>query len=180
MKKNINLQKVFMEEEIQCMNTNLIITVSANSFFKSCGAVFDVNKWDKIRHFQKAPKFHILSADLSFNHIVLFGEPRSLQTSASDFEYNFLIKVYTIDNYDFLKQSVLLHEDEVTQWSQVRISERYVILFESHFMGKDLSRDDNCDAVHIFNHVNPESEFIEHVRSDFNIKSLSCTKTHIM
>ena len=96
LKKNINLQKVFMEEEIQCMNTNLIITVTANSFFKSCGAVFDINMWDKIRHFQKAPKFHILSADLSFNHIVLFGEPRSLQTSASDFEYNFLIKVYTI------------------------------------------------------------------------------------
>jgi len=101
--KNINLQKVFNQEKIQCMDTNLILTVTQNSFFTSCGAIFDINKWDKIRHFQKAPKFHIHSADLSLDHLVLFGEPKSLQTSASDFEYNFLIKIYTTDNYDFFK-----------------------------------------------------------------------------
>ena len=164
LKKNINLKKVFNQEMIQCMNTNLILTVTQNSFFTTCGAIFDINQWEKIRHFQKAPKFHIHSADLSLDHLVLFGEPKSLQNSAPDFEYNFLIKIFSIENYDFLKQTVLLHENEVTQWSQVKISKDSILLFESHFMAKELNTDDDRDALHIFNYKNAESEYIEHVR----------------
>eukprot|EP00090_Calanus_glacialis_P007905 TRINITY_DN16301_c0_g1_i2.p1 TRINITY_DN16301_c0_g1~~TRINITY_DN16301_c0_g1_i2.p1 ORF type:complete len:491 (+),score=95.99 TRINITY_DN16301_c0_g1_i2:22-1494(+) len=164
LKKSINLQKVFNQETIQCMNTNLILTVTQNSFFATCGAIFDINKWDKIRHFQKAPKFHIHSADLSLDHLVLFGEPKYLQNSAPDFEYNFVIKIFSTENYDFLKQTVVLHENEVTQWSQVRVSNDLILLFESHFLAKELNTETNFDALHIFNHNNTECEYIEHIR----------------
>ena len=164
LKKNVNLQKVFNQEKIKCMDTNLVLTVTENSFFTSCGALFDINKWDKIRHFEKAPKFHIHAADISLDHLVLFGEPKSLQNSSSDFEYNFLIKIYTTDNFDFIKQSVILHENEVTQWSLVKLSKSNILLFESHFLAKDLNTEENCDALHVFSFKNIESDYIEHVR----------------
>ena len=57
----------------------------------------------------------------------------------------------------------MLHEDDATPWSQLRVSGDHILLFVSNLRGKELNRRNDIDAVQFF-HIEKSSQTLQHIQ----------------
>ena len=156
--KNINLKKVFNQETIKTLDTNMILTVKnsyvgLNDSHEICEHLYDISKCEKSENFQKPSSLHILDAHIFEDYMVLFG-----------IEDNFVIKLFSNISGELLKQTDNVREKGITKWSKIKIYPDVIIAIESNFWGLESNTDEDCDSVHIFDYKNDESENIQHIR----------------
>ena len=162
LKKCYNLTEKLgaQHQKLDYIDRNYLLSISPDSFFSTIHSLYDVNKLSVIKQFDPRPKFQVCSVHTNNQLLALFGEPQLDPGTNAESEYNFLIKVYSLDTFALLQQSVLLHEDDVTPWSQVRICDQHVVLFVSNIQGKDLNLQQDHEAVQMFKLS--DSKFLEH------------------
>ena len=69
--------------------------------------------------------------------------------------------LFSTNKFQLVKQSVLLHEGDVSPWSCVKIVEKTVLLFVSNKEGKELNLQDDKEAVQVFT-ILDDAKFLVH------------------
>ena len=161
LKKNFELSSKLENEKVGYLDQNVLLTETCDNFFPTASSVHDLNKFSLIHKFDETSKFRISSANSRDGYLAVFGEPKLFSNAASYHDSNYVIKVFSLSKFQLVKQSVLLHENDVTPWSCVKIFEKTVLLFVSHKEGKDLNLQNDTEAVQVFKIVD-DSKYLVH------------------
>ena len=160
LKKNFDLSTKLENEKFRYFDQNVILTETCDNFFPTVSSVYDLNKFSLVHKFDEISKFRISSANSRDGYLAVFGEPKLSSEASSHHDSNYMIKVFSLTKFQLVKQSVLLHENDVTPWSCVKIFEKTVLLFVSHKEGKDLNLQNDTEAVQVFKIVDDAKHLV--------------------
>ena len=150
LKKNFDLCSKLEEENFRYLDQNVLLTETCDNFFPTVRSVHDLNRFSLVHKFDQNSKFRVSSADSRGGFLAVFGEPKLSSEAASHHDCNYMIKVFSLPKFELVKQSVLLHEGDISPCSCVKIFEKTVLLFVSHKEGKELNLQDDNEAVQVF------------------------------
>ena len=137
-------------EQISYFDSSYLLTSSFEQFFSTVTSLKEINRLTSLHQFPSEPRFQVRSAHVDRGLLAMFGEPQL--SEVLDYDYNFKIRIFSLDTRLTLRaESEVMHENDVTLWSQVKICKDNIVLYVTDYKSIFGHQDDvRYETVHLF------------------------------